>query len=145
MKMKCAFALSRDNRFEEKFFGNADNFVIYKLENDELKFEKQMINPYRNVENEGTLNLEEKGQSVIKLLKKQGVSVLVSRQFGENIKMINKHFIPVIIKQEKPEEVVAVLQKHHKWLWDELTNKSSGYMLFQIKEGVLKTQINPGV
>ncbi|MGM0621434.1 MAG: NifB/NifX family molybdenum-iron cluster-binding protein [Bacteroidota bacterium] len=144
MEMKCAFALSRDNRFEEKFFGKADNFVIYKLVNDELKFEKQMINPYKNVENDGTLNLEEKGQSVIKLLKKQGVSVLVSRQFGENIKMVNKHFIPVIIKKEKPEDVVAVLQKHHNWLLDELANKSSGYMLFQIKEGVLKTQINPG-
>ena len=142
--MKCAFALSRDNQFEEKFFGKADNFVIYKLVNDELKFEKQMINPYQDVENDGIHNLTEKGLSVIKLLKKQYVSILVSRQFGENIKLVNKHFIPVIIKEDRPEEVVAVLQKHNKWLLDELTNKSSDYMLFHIKHGVLKTQINPG-
>jgi predicted Fe-Mo cluster-binding NifX family protein len=97
------------------------------------------------VENEGTLNLEEKGQSVINLLKKQGVSVLVSQQFGENIKMINTHFIPVIIKQEKPEEVIAVLQKHHKWLLDELASETGNFMLFQISNGVLKSQINTGI
>jgi hypothetical protein len=38
MEMRCAFALSRNNRFEEKYFGKADNFAIYTLVNDELKF-----------------------------------------------------------------------------------------------------------
>ena len=78
---------------------------------------------------------------IIEFLKKKEVHVLVSRQFGKNIKMINAHFIPVIISSEKPDEVIQVLTRHIHWIKDELNNFSSGYKLFTIKSGILKSSV----
>ena len=82
-----------------------------------------------------------KGNAIISFLDEKGVSVLVSKQFGRNINMVNQHYIPVIIDEEKPEKVLEILQKNMDWFKDELTNRSENYMLFLIKNGILKIHV----
>ena len=84
---------------------------------------------------------KKKGNAIIAFLKENDVSVLVSKQFGRNIKMVNQHFIPVIIAEDEPKNAVKVLQKHMNWFKDELQNRKTNYMLFHIKNGILKMHI----
>jgi len=85
--------------------------------------------------------LKKKGRAIIELLKNSGVKVLVSKQFGKNIQMVNRHFIPVIVYTQKLNEVIPLLKKHMKWVEDELSHKPEEFKLFTMKNGVLKTII----
>jgi hypothetical protein len=67
--------------------------------------------------------------------------VLVSKQFGQNIKLGNQHFIPVIINEDKPEMVLEILLKHIDWFKDELINRNENFMLFKIRNGIIKMHI----
>lgn len=58
--------------------------------------------------------------------------------FQKNIKLINAHFIPVIVSEENPESIIEILMRHIKNINEELKNKSVEYMLFTIKNGVMK-------
>ena len=55
--------------------------------------------------------------------------------------MVNQHFVPVIIAEDKPEQIIAILQKRMNWFKDELKNRKENYMLFHIKNGILKMHI----
>jgi hypothetical protein len=82
-----------------------------------------------------------KGNLIISFLKEKGVSVLVSKMFGQNIKMVNQHFVPVIIDEEKPETVLGILHKNMDWLKDEIINRNQNHMLFHIKNGIIKMHV----
>ncbi len=138
MTINYAFAVNFDNILEPKHFGDADKFLIYKHEENGLTFEHEIINDSKQMEH-GSQN---KGQAIIKLLQNSGVNVLVSRQFGQNIKLVNAHFIPVVVHHEKPGEIFKELEKHKHWIEDEWQYNKSGFKLFTIKSGVLKTKIN---
>ena len=73
--------------------------------------------------------------------KENQVNVIVSREFGKNIIMVNKHFIPVLISKEKPEKVVAILQDKLHWILDEWNSSGSDFKLFNIKSSILKLRI----
>ena len=81
-------------------------------------------------------------ESEIKFLKEKDVNVLVSTRFGKNINLVNKHFIPVKISLEQQDEIIDILNKHLHWIKDEWDNKSSGFKLFTIKSGILKSSID---
>jgi len=70
-----------------------------------------------------------------------GVNVLVSRQFGKNLQMVNIVFIPVIVYFEEPKGVLDTLVKHIKWIEDELKNNNKAYRLFTVKKGIIKKSI----
>ncbi len=141
MKLIFAFAVNEDRVFEKKHFGEARNFALYHYENGKIVFKEVIPNRYRAMEENGNHGSAKKGDAIIQLLKGKEVSILVSRQFGKNIQMVNQHFIPVIISDEHPEMVVPVLEKHLNWLKEEQTAKTSGFMLFQIRNGIMKSQI----
>lgn len=141
MKITFAFALNNDGVFEKQHFGDTEKFAIYRFENNELKFQEEALNAFKTMDEVQEHGSKKKGNAIISFLKDKGVSVLVSKQFGRNIKMVNKHFIPVIIAEEKPEQILGVLQKHMNWFKDELKNRKENYMLFHIKNGILKMHI----
>ncbi|MEA3445556.1 MAG: hypothetical protein U9R19_12620, partial [Bacteroidota bacterium] len=74
-------------------------------------------------------------------LRNKNVKVLVSRQFGKNIKLINKYFIPILIYEESPEQAGKILYKYIDWIKDELNDKETGFKLFTIKNGILKSKL----
>ena len=144
MNLKFAFALSKNNVFEKKHFGDTDKFVIYEVKSDEIILVKEIDNPFYSIDEEKEHGSKLKAESIIKYLKEEGVNVLVSMQFGKNIKRINSHFIPIIIYSQETKEVIQVINKHLHWINNELNNsKKEAYSLFTIKSGILKSKINP--
>jgi len=141
MEILLAFAANLSNNFESIHFGDANKYLIYKYTDSEFIFLKEEINHFKNSDENKTHGSQKKGRVIIEFLKGIGVQVLVSKQFGKNIKMVNRHFIPVIINTEKPDDVIPMLKKHMKWIEDELKNRPEEYKLFTITNGVLKTII----
>lgn len=138
MNIKFAFAVNNNGLFQKKHFGDAEKYFIYQLKKNEISFEKEILNSFKNVDEDGKHGSKKKGQAIIGLLKEKNVNVLVSPQFGKNIKLINAHFIPILVFEEKPDSIIGILLKHIKHINEELANKSGEYMLFTIKNGAMK-------
>ena len=141
MDLQFAFAVNNENQLEKKHFGDADKYLIYHQESDKLVLSSEEPNRFKLLDEEVEHGSKRKGKAIIEFLKEKGVNVLVSRQFGKNIKLINEHFIPVIVSSEKPDEVVRILIRHLHWIQDELEHKKSNFNLFTIKTGILKSSI----
>ncbi len=137
MDLIFAFALNNDNQFEAAHFGDAEKFAIYEQKENQIVFRKDIENIHRK----GAHGDPKKGTAIINFLKENQVNVIVSREFGRNIIMVNKHFIPVLIAKEKPEKVVAILQDKLHWILDEWNSSSSDFKLFNIKSSILKLRI----
>ncbi|MBI9039178.1 MAG: hypothetical protein JEY97_13675 [Bacteroidales bacterium] len=142
MNLRFAFAVNNDNQFNNKYFGDADKFLIYKHVNNKMVLIDEEINNFKFFDEENEYDSKRKVDAIIKLLKEKEVNVLVSMQFSKNIKIVNKYFIPVIIYSEKLEDIINILNKHLHWIKDEWNNKSSDFKLFTIKSGILKSYIN---
>jgi len=141
MNLFLAFAVSNDNNFEKKHFGDADKYLIYKHVSDTIELIEEHPNTFKQMDEEHQHGSKKKGNAIIDFLKGKNVNVLVSQQFGKNIRMINEHFIPVKISSEKPDEVILILNQHIRWIKDELQHAKSGFKLFTIKSGILKSSI----
>ena len=141
MDLQFAFAVNNNNQFEKKHFGDADKYLIFQQESDKLVMSSEEPNRFKLLDEEVEHGSKRKGKAIIEFLKEKGVNVLVSRQFGKNIKLINEHFIPVIISTENPDEVIKILTRHIHWINDEWEQKKSNFKLFTIKAGILKSSI----
>jgi predicted Fe-Mo cluster-binding NifX family protein len=139
--IRFACAVNHAGLFETKHFGNADKYLIYEWTNDDFIFIKEETNSFNGLDDVKLSGLSNKGLACVNLLNNVGVKVLVSRQFGDNVKMINNFFIPVLVNYETPDEVVLILKKHIRWIEDELNSKTEEYKLFTIKKGIIKTKI----
>ena len=141
MNLRFAFAVNNDNQFEKKHFGDADKFMIYKQENDKIVFLSEETNHFKFMDEEAVHGSKQKGMAIIKFLKGRGANVLISKQFGKNIKLINEHFIPVINYSEQADEVIRILSRHLNWFDEEYEKNTSNFKLFTIKSGMLKSPI----
>ena len=141
MNLCFAFAVNKANHFEKKHFGDADKYLIYKQDGDEIKLFSEEINIFKTFDKEVEHGSKKKGDAIIQFLKAKDVNVLVSRQFGKNINRVNNHFIPVKISVDQPDEILDVLAKNLHWIKDELNNNTNGYKLFIIKSGILKIPV----
>ena len=141
MEIKFAFAVNSNNEFQKNHFGDTEKFLIYGVKGDGLSLLSEDINVFRDMDETKEHGSKKKGLAIIAHLKEIGVNVLVSMQFGRNIKMINEHFIPVIIYSEQVDEVVNILNHQLHWIIDELESNPDNYKLFTIKSGILKTVV----
>ncbi len=141
MKLRFAFAVNNEGKLQKRRFGDADKYLIYSVLNDEMVFLEEETNIYKSIDEQHEHGSIKKGMAIIQFLKEKKINVLVSKQFGKNIKMINGHFIPVRIEFENPDEIIPSLNKHIHWIEDEWKNKKSGFNMFFIKSGILKTKI----
>lgn len=141
MNLYFAFAVNEDNQFVKKHFGDADKYLIYKHNGERFKLFSEELNKFKLLDEEIEHGSKKKGEAIIQFLKEKNVNIIVSRQFGKNINLVNKHFIPIKISVEQPDEVIKVLDKYLHWIEDEWTNKTPGFSLFTIKSGILKSSI----
>lgn len=139
--IRLAMAVDHSQNFQAKHFGDADQYLIYEWSENKISFVGAEKNQYKSYDEEVEHGSQKKGQAIIDFLKGKGMNVLVSKQFGRNIRMVNRHFIPVIIYNETPENVIPVLNKHMRWIEDEINNAPPEHKLFTIKHGVMKTAI----
>ena len=142
MALRFAFAVNNQDQFEDCFFVDADKFLIYQLVSGELELKDEIINNNKSEQAGSSSQNTKKADVIIKYLLENNIKVIVSKQFGENIRIVNQHFIPVIIFSESPEEAVGIINKHVHWINDELNNFNSGYKLFTIKSGILKSSVD---
>jgi len=139
--IRFAFALNLANVFEPKHFGDADKYLIYEWVNNEFILLREEVNLFKNsFEGQGH-GLQEKGRAIIDFLRGLNITVLVSKQFGKNIQMVNNHFIPVIVSEDIPEKALDILARHMIWIEDELCKRPREFKLFTMKNGILKQVI----
>ena len=141
MNLCFAFAVNEANQFEKKHFGDADKYLIYKQDGDEIKLFSEEINIFKTFDEEVEHGSKKKGDAIINFLKERDVNVLVSRQFGRNINRVNNHFIPVKISVDQPDDILDILVKNLHWIEDELNSNTNEYKLFIIKSGILKMPV----
>jgi predicted Fe-Mo cluster-binding NifX family protein len=139
--LRFAFAVNHKNEFESNNFCGADMFLIYDWVNNDFIHQNDEANPFKNDDDDNAIGSERNVMAIIDSLKNLGIDVLVSTKFGENIKMVNHNFIPVIVFSDTPDEVKRVLKKHIKWIEDELRNRPKEFKLFKIKNGIMKTSV----
>lgn len=132
MDLRFAFAVNDQNEFENKHFGEVDKFLIYKFASGSMHKESEEENTYKVYEQGKKHGLKKKGEAIADFLKSRNVNILVARQFGKNISLINDHFIPIVIASEKPAEVSEILIRYFRWILDEWEKKTSGYKLFTL-------------
>ncbi|MCD4793317.1 MAG: hypothetical protein K8R54_08805 [Bacteroidales bacterium] len=138
MNLRFAFAVNKSGDFQKKHFGDADKYIIYEHDSKELIFIDEIENTKRDIDEETEHGSKRKGNEIIEYLKNFDVKVLVSMQFGKNIKMVDKHFIPVIVSNNKLNEVIDIIEKNVHWINDEAKNKEFDYMIFRINNGIFK-------
>jgi predicted Fe-Mo cluster-binding NifX family protein len=142
MRLRFAFGVNNENRFEKMHFGDADRYLIFTLEDGKMILSSEEVNNFKFIDEEVEHGSIRKGNAIIKFLKEKNVNVLVSKQFCENVSLLNEYFIPVIITREERDEIIDMLNKHLHWIKDEWENNSSGFKLFTISSGILKTSID---
>ena len=141
MILKFAFAVNKDHSFNEGFFGEADKFLVYKLSSGKIELESEIENK-RKSKGENLTELNIKTDAIFKDLVANDVKVIVSKDFGKNLKLVNEYFIPVKVITDNLQKVIGAIDNHLHCIKDELNNFSSGYKLFTIKSGILKTVID---
>ncbi len=100
MKEEIIIACATDNElhFPDKHSGEAAGFMIYRISKDEVEFITRIDNTSPEERMHGD---PQKAKGVIGLLKKEGVDVLVSKQYGKNLKRIKEKVVPVIIRTDE--------------------------------------------
>ena len=140
MALRFSIATNKNGLLEEKPFGEADKFIIYELNGEELVYVGEERNDIKL--NQGDVfNLKEHGAHIIDFLKERGVNILVSLHFGDHVKRANEFFIPVIVSHKNPDDVVKSINEHLYWIIDEWEKSPSDFSLFTIKKGMLKSHL----
>jgi predicted Fe-Mo cluster-binding NifX family protein len=141
MDIGFALAVNKDHQFEAGYFGDAEMFLIYRLSDEKLSLSQKLSNSFRGTGGEPGQASEQKGEAIAALLRENHVNILVAREFGRNISVINGYFVPVIVSKEELEEVIGILNTHMHWIQDELEHARGKYRLFTIRGGILKTPV----
>ncbi len=136
--IRFAVALNIKGKFDEKHFGDTHKFVIYRIKGNSLVEKEEIINKYRDADESSTHGSASKGESIAILLRDSEAAIVVSKQFGKNIKIIKNYFIPVIIYDEDRDSTLQILYQNINVLADELQNKTSAYNTYIIKNGLLQ-------
>jgi len=138
MNLRFAFAVNDKGDFQDKHFGDAEKYIIYEYDSKQLVFIDEIENVKKNIDEETKHGSKRKGNEIIDYLKRFEVKVLVSLQFGKNIKMVNKHFIPVIVSNSHVDNIVKIIETNVNKINEEAKNKEKDYMLFRIKNGIFE-------
>ncbi len=135
MNIKFAFALNSENEFADKHFGDSDKFIISEWNGNGFTESVTEKNTFKDDDDEkhhhGDKN---KGQQIVKLLKSKDVKVLMSKQFGKNIKIIGQYFIPVITSSADLDHAMQNLPGHISSIAEQLEQKSENFNLVDLRE-----------
>lgn len=137
MPVRIAFAVNHNAHIEARHFGDADKYLIGEYINQEIVMIREEINSCKTFDEQQENGHRKKGHAIIELLKKNHVNILVSRQFGKNVQIVNRHFIQVIVDIAKPDEAIPYIAKYMKHFENELSRQPAKYTLFTIKNGEL--------
>ena len=142
MNLKFACAVDKNGNFQDDHFGEADKYLIYEEIEGGLVLISEEVNSHKNDDESHKHGLKKKGDALSSMLIDRQGNVLVAKQFGRNIKIVSKHFIPVLISSDNPKEATETLGKYIYWLRDEWKKGKDQFNLFTMKSGILKSAVN---
>src|SRR6056297_91635 len=133
-KINFSFAVDHSNVLKGKHFGDAEKFLIYECnEKNEILFTKELINKYKNYDEYQNHVSQKKGFAIVEYLKENGIDVLVSKQFGKNIQIVNHHFVPVLVSGDTPKDVIPILQQNIEAITEELKKGNEVFKHLNLK------------
>ncbi|MFP3859783.1 MAG: NifB/NifX family molybdenum-iron cluster-binding protein [Bacteroidales bacterium] len=133
-KIYFSFAVDNYNSLKEKHFGDAEKFLIYECnEKNEILFTKELINKYKNYDEYQNHGSQKKGFAIVEYLKENGIDVLVSKQFGKNIQIVNRQFVPVLVSGDTPKKVIPTLYHHIEAITEELKKGNEVFQHLNLK------------
>ena len=103
--MVVAIAINSDGEVNNNHFGDAMGFLIYDVSALKCDFKCEIANELKDFDEEH--GSSEKGKRIVKVLQENNVEVVVSKQFGQNIRIVSKHFIPVVTQLSAPDEFLT--------------------------------------
>ncbi len=109
-KLITAFATDDGKSFIDRHFGDADFYDIYEISSQSINLLKRIDNTTEEDDDEDGHGDPVKAQGVTGMLKKEGVTMSVSRVFGPNLKRIKKKFLCIIVKEGSIEDSLKKLQ-----------------------------------
>jgi len=125
-KLKVAFATDDGKTFMDRHFGDAEQYYIYDINNENAEFIKKIDN---TTEEEEDVHADpKKAGSIAKLLKQEKVQVVVSKIFGSNIVRIKKKFVCIIIEEKTIENSIDILKSNYLTIskeWESGENRNS--------------------
>lgn len=99
-------------------FGEAARFDLYRVGPATAERLRTIANRHAPEDHHDHADDEgaRKAAGIGRLLRGEGVQVLVSRAFGPNIRRMRRNFLPVVVGGTRVDEAVAAVQAH----WDEV-------------------------
>jgi predicted Fe-Mo cluster-binding NifX family protein len=137
-KLRFTIAVDHLNTIKPKHFGDADKFLIYEYRDKEIRLMDELTNQFKTYDEKHGHGSISKGKAIARFLKDHGVHVLVSKQFGKNIQIVNRYFVPVLVSGDKPQEVIPVLQAHINIIRAEWKKNTETYQHLNLKKSVLQ-------
>ena len=133
-KMNFSFAVDHSNVLKEKHFGDAEKFLMYEVNvNNEIIFSKELTNKYKAYDENKNHGSKKKGFAIVEYLKENGIDVLVSKQFGKNIQIVNRYFVPVLVSGDTPKDVIPTLHHHIEAITEELKKGNEVFQHLNLK------------
>ncbi|MCI4443138.1 MAG: hypothetical protein JHC39_06475, partial [Lentimicrobium sp.] len=81
---------------------------------------------------------EHKAQQIENQLNERDIKFIVSTQFGKNIKVVQKHFVPLVIRASKPEDVFKVLGSYIELIIAEINSTENNFSVFSVFDTEVK-------
>ncbi len=111
--MLCAIATDNGINLMGRHFGDAAQYDLYRFEKQNIVFQETIFNPFRENEGEEDFHADKiKAGNMKELFLEKGVSTLVSKRFGPNIKRMVKNFVPVIVRHNDIKKAKELLVKY---------------------------------
>jgi predicted Fe-Mo cluster-binding NifX family protein len=112
LKMIAAFGTDDGKCFIDRHFGDSFHFDIYEIDENNADFLKRIDNSTDKDEGDEVHGDPIKAGGIMGLLLKERVNIAVSRNFGPNIKRIQKKFVCVRVVGFDIAESIKEIQKN---------------------------------
>ncbi len=126
--MKVAFATTDGQTMFDGHFGDARFYPVYEIDKNHLNHLKTIENTTQGDEEHDEHHGDpKKAQGIGKLMKQNGVQVLVGKAFGPNIVRMTPQFVIVLVKEPTAEQAARIIQNNFdkiQNLWNEGENRS---------------------
>ena len=143
--MKVAFATDAAGQIVSQHFGAAAQFHLFEFSDAGAKPLGVRDNPHPGHGGHGHHHHHDhahgeghghhgKGRALIEFFEEEGVALLVARQFGQNIRMVCEHFIPVLTGQTEVPRAVEEIMVNLSMFEEEWTAPAGErHLIFRIK------------
>lgn len=140
LRLRFALAIDQEGTIKTQHFGAAENFILFEFKEGVVKIIDTIENPHQhgshsNSPSDHQAKHGHKASFLIPFLKEQGVQVLVSNQFGSNIRKVIEHFVVVLSSQKTKEGIFQEIHDQFEVIKKEWMEHSNRHHIIRFKEG----------